>query len=342
VLPDGVSLLPEVIDMMTELLFHPARQEDGELISRYVESERGHLIDAIASLVNHPASYAHAHFNAAFARDRDAIAPIRMEEVEALQERDLRELLHSIHTQAHFHAFYIGATPPEQLLRILAEHMGPILGQSQPPMPQLGGTALPARAQVLTVEEQLPSGQSHLIIGYRTPITLASPAYGAMMVCNEMLGGSPVSRLFTQLREAKSLCYSCYSDYLPDRGELMASCAIDRADRQAAQTAIREQIEALKCGDFTDAEMDAAKNLLLNGYLQLEDSTRSISSFYRVRHLMGVTQTIDECRAAISAVSRKQLICAANTLQEDTVYFLEGTATNAAGDEEDEYEDDNE
>lgn len=328
VLPNKESLLPEIIDTLTDMLFHPVEWKTGALAARYVESERTHLIDAIAALVNQPASYAEFHFRQAFANGRETVAPLCAEDVENLPPAALVALLKRMMDQAHFHVFYLGNTPAQQLIGWLRDRLTPYLNLTSKPVAASRARAicLPPRTQILSVDERLPVSQSHLILGYRTEISLLSKEFCAMLLCNEMLGGGPISRLFVHLREEKSLCYSCHSEYRMDRGELVVYCAIDASCRRAAQQVIEEQIAALQQGAFSDSELEAAKQLLLNDYRQLEDSTRAVFSFYHVRRLLGVCQTTKDCRDALVGVTRADVMAAARSLRQDTVYCLYGTA----------------
>ncbi len=339
VLPNGVSLLPGVIALMSDLFFAPVTEKNGHLLSRYITSEKGRLIDAVASLVNHPASYASAHFQRAFADGRNTVKPMSVSQLEAVSAADLAELMQYLRQSAHFHVFYVGQTPPAQIIEQLQCRFAPILGTLTPSV--LTGAAvepLSPRQTVHCVQEELNVGQSHLLLGYRTDISLLSPEFYAMMVCNEMLGGSPISRLFVHLREERGLCYSCHSEYLLDRGEMILTCAIDRNSREQAQSAMTEQVEAMRRGDFTESELQAAKKLLIGSYTQLEDSTRAISAFYQLRHVLGLQQSVSQCRDAFMAVTAEQVMRAAASLHLDTVYFLCGTAADEATPTDDQIE----
>ena len=61
-LPDGTAereqLLSQVVDVMREIFFSPALDEEGLLCANYVESEKQLQCDAIRAKKNHPQSYA--------------------------------------------------------------------------------------------------------------------------------------------------------------------------------------------------------------------------------------------------------------------------------------------
>jgi predicted Zn-dependent peptidase len=162
-------------------------------------------------------------------------------------------------------------------------------------------------------------------MGFRTPVTLQSPDYFATMLCHELLGQSPISRLFVHVREAHSLCYSISSRYRMLQGEVTVACGISAENREKAESAIMEQIEVLKRGEFTEAEWLAAKKSLIGSCRQLEDSTRSLSDFYKVRLPLCPDHTPAEYVARFENVTRREVMDAAEKLRLDMVYFRQGT-----------------
>ena len=50
--------------------------------------------------------------------------------------------------------------------------------------------------------------------------------------------------------------------------------------------------------------------------------------------MLGLDQTVQDCRRAIAAVTAQDVVKAARTLCCDTVYFLEGTATQEGASDE--------
>ena len=110
-------------------------------------------------------------------------------------------------------------------------------------------------------------------------------------------------------------------------------CGLDPANRDAAEAEILSQLAALRAGDFDARELDAAKRSIQNAYLQLEDSPLALENFYFGRALMGVDCTAEACCKRFDAVSREDVIRAANALTLDTVYFLNGTLTGEGADD---------
>jgi predicted Zn-dependent peptidase len=184
------------------------------------------------------------------------------------------------------------------------------------------------------VEEALDVGQGHLLLGFRTGISLGDKEFYACTLFNELLGTSPVSKLFMNVRERLSLCYSCNSVYNIYKGTLTVSCGLDNENRARAEEEILRQIRAIADGEITDEEWLAAKKSLQNAYRQLEDSPAALESFYFGRALAGVKSSPEACRAGFAAVEREDVIAVAKRLCPDTVFFLRATGNGEVEEDE--------
>ncbi|MGN1127646.1 MAG: M16 family metallopeptidase, partial [Candidatus Flemingiibacterium sp.] len=165
-------------------------------------------------------------------------------------------------------------------------------------------------------------------------LTLADPEYPALMLCNAIYGGAVTSKLFMNVREKMSLCYYCQSSPDAVKGLLMIQSGIEVSNREVAEKAILEQLEAVRRGDFTDEEMNGALLFLINSYNELADSARGLENWYLGRMIFNIPGEPDEMVEKLRAVTREDIIAAAKLPTLDTVYFLNGTLCGE--DEEDE------
>ena len=340
-LPQGEDLFGGVLDLMSEMIFHPLTDRQGLLDARYLSSEQDNARDALRSLKNHPAAYAMAQFLECFYQGEDWGQMLcgSEQEIASVTPEELTRLWRELLASAPIRLFYVGsmsATAVAERLRDRLQDELSVFGRQTdvgcppPARPRARQSECPVRR----VERELEVGQSHLILGFRSGITLRSPEFYAMMLCHEILGLSPVSRLFVHVREELGVCYSCSSEYHVDKGDVIISCGISAQNRDIAQRAILEQIEVMKAGAFTDAELSAAKRSLESSYKQIPDSTRSIVRFYDMRTMLGLEQTVEQCRRAFAALSAEDVAAAARHLCLDTVYFQRGTGKDGEGEEE--------
>lgn len=335
---DDMDLCGEVVSLMSEMLFCPLMEEK-HLCDRYVAQEKKNTVDHLRALQNQPATYAMARFLDAFHENDPFSLPIldgTEERIGALTAERLTAEWREILSCGPMQCFYIGGMHPDRLIACLREALRPYFDGLERTVVSAHPACRtsPGFDEVRYVEEAGDRGQSHLILGFRTPVTLQSSDYFATMLCHELLGQSPISRLFVHVREAHSLCYTISSRYRMLQGEVTVACGISAENREKAEMAILEQIEALKKGEFTEAEWLAAKKSLIGSCRQLEDSTRSLSDFYKVRLPLCPEHTPAEYVARFGAVTREEVMEAAGKLQLDMVYFRRGTGELAGEDDD--------
>lgn len=337
---DGI--LEGVLDLIGQMLYHPLTDETGCLSEKYVESEKRIQCDSIRALKNHPKAFAEDRMRALLYEGESFGTPVygTEEQVMAVTAEELTAHWREVLSDVRFRVFYVGNTPADRLVRALehtlaAEQRGRTLSDWYCPR---FGRRRPPRAQTLCVQEEQQVSQGQLVLGFSLDVTLLDEErFAACMVLNELLGMSPVSKLFVNVREKLSLCYHCSSHYHAYTGVLSVTCSLDSANRERAQQEILKQIQALAEGDFTDAELDSAVSSLLNVYTQLWDSPAALEGFYFGRSVAALRQTPQDCCALFSRVTRQQVIAMAQRLSPEVIYFLKGTLSEQeeAEDEED-------
>ena len=167
--------------------------------------------------------------------------------------------------------------------------------------------------------------QGKLALGFRTGgVNLTSPDYPALAVFNALYGGTTSSRLFLHVREKLSLCYFASSMLLKIKGVLMVSSGIEFDKFRQARDEILAQLEACRTGAFEDWELDAARSWLVSSAQKTLDSQGLLEDYWLVRNLAGVSVTPEEFARQIQAVTRQDVVRAANLVELDTTYFLKG------------------
>lgn len=114
------------------------------------------------------------------------------------------------------------------------------------------------------VIERQDVGQAKLAFGLRTPVTRADPRYPALLLCDAVLGGSPQSKLFLNVREKSSLAYFAFSRVEATKGVMVILSGIDPDKFEEAREIILQQIEAVANGAITGEEMDYARKAVIN------------------------------------------------------------------------------
>ena len=148
------------------------------------------------------------------------------------------------------------------------------------------------------------------------------PSITVMRMAMSVFGGSTTSRLFRNVREKQSLCYYCSSSYDSIKGIMYINSGVEGENLEKAEKAILKEIEDMKNGEITDFEIEATKLAVVNSFKSSSDSVSGIENWYTGRIFNGDLETVEEVSAEVNAVTKEQIVNAANKLLLDTVYVL--------------------
>ncbi len=332
-----IRLMENVLELMREILFEPLLDDSGLFLSRYVESEKNLQCDAIRALKNSPRAYAMEHCSETLYQNEPCGVPIygREEEIARMTPERLTAHWRRLISEIKLECFYVGPDAPSEVCARVMRVFAPVLPSVSQTLALSAADVVRRAESIRYVNEELPVAQGQLVIGIRTGVVVSDADYYACAVLNEMLGVSPISKLFVHVREKHGLCYHCSSHYNTYKGVIMITCGLHPRNRALAQREILSQLSSFAKGEFEDAELNAAKKSLENAYRQLEDSPTAVESYYQGRALMGMDETLAECRKKFAAVTREDVLRVGKLLSVDTVYFLNGSASS----EEEEAED---
>ena len=319
----GDEILPPVVDFLRELLTQPLT-ENGGFCAGIVEGEKRNRIADIETDFNNKWVYA-ANSLLRNMCQADSFGIPRLgdiEQVEAITPAGLYDHYQRSLRESPVEIFYVGAAEPEQIASLLQPLFD---GVGRDPVVLPPQTAF-QDAGFKRVRQETAASQSILCLGLVTPITAAHPDYAAMRVLNMVLGAGMTSKLFMNIREKMSLCYSIDSHYYASKGILTVTAGIDAKQEKKVRREIMAQLEACKNGGITRQELDAAKQALLSGLRGVHDSPAAIESYYSLQALSGAPLSVEDYRAAVEAVTVADAVRAAGTVAEHSAFFLKGVS----------------
>ena len=121
------------------------------------------------------------------------------------------------------------------------------------------------------VKEYQDTTQSVLSMGLRIKDCNEQDFY-ALNLYNAILGVTPSSKLFQNVREKESLAYTVRSRYYRFKNILVIFAGINKENYEKAVLVIKEQLEDMRQGKITDDEFTSAKDSLLADLLEWNDS----------------------------------------------------------------------
>ncbi|MDD2361496.1 MAG: insulinase family protein [Oscillospiraceae bacterium] len=178
------------------------------------------------------------------------------------------------------------------------------------------------------VVERMGVNQAKLVMGFRTVKTADIPS---MRLMNSLLGGTPHSLLFKNVRERLGLCYYCSSSFDRLGKVILVDSGVDEQNAQKARQEILNQLDAVCRGEFTDEETESARRSQINRFRTFGDLQSSLADWYVGQSLDDKTVT-PECSAReLNSVTREDIINAARGVKYGGVYMLAGEEVDHVG-----------
>lgn len=322
---DGTAVLEPMATLMGEILLDPVT-ENGVFCREFVESEGANLADRIRSRINDKRSWSIFRLvqemcaGEAYAVDKlgdaDRAVSITPEELWEQYQRLLRE------SRVTF--YYGGSASPERVEQAVSHAFGPLLrGRNVSVDCQVKKEP---SGQVREVTDILDVTQGKLALGFRSGgITAASPEYPAMLVFNALYGGTAHSKLFMNVREKMSLCYFASSILDKIKGLMVVASGVEFSNFDVARKEILAQLDAVRTGDFTQEEFNAAVRWVVNGLVSRRDSQGQMEDECVTAVLTGgdLNET-DLLAGRVERVTPDQVTQVARRMSLDTVYYLTG------------------
>lgn len=177
--------------------------------------------------------------------------------------------------------------------------------------------------EVKTVTDKMDVTQGKLCMGFRTSEDIKTEKYADAILYNTIFGGSATSKLFNNVREKLSLCYYVSSNLDRLKEIMIVRSGVEFENFKKAYDEILAQQKEMCEGNFTNEEIDAAKKFLIGAYNSNYDSLGATEEYYTMQLLLGADVSIKEMTDSIEKVTKEDIINIANSMQLDTVYYLE-------------------
>ena len=159
--------------------------------------------------------------------------------------------------------------------------------------------------------EQRETQQAHFILAW-PGINRTDERKYAAYVLSALMGGNMSSRLFTEVREKRGLCYYVRSttDQFHDKGIFGVSAGVDPGRVEEAIQVSADEFHKLATGKqkLTKSELSRAQEYLIGKWaLNMEDSD-TMAQFVGLRQvLLGEIETVQEMMRKIQAVTLEEV-----------------------------------
>lgn len=317
---DGMDIAAESARLLADIAFDP-KLTDGLFDQKDFQLEKTYLLDAIAAEINDKRGYALSRCLELMCQG-EPLAIRRygtMEQARAITPEDAARAYNRMMEEASIEIMFVGCGDPAPVKELF---QGIFRDKKRSPRPLPVLSRKERAEEVRETVEPMEVAQGKLVMGLRTGPALSGEENGPMRMMAALLGGTPSSLLFANVREKMSLCYYCAARFDTITGLLSIDSGIEGDKKEAAHKAILEQLEALQKDDFSDDALEATRLALINALRTTGDSLGGIEGWYLSQIFQGSSQTpVDEIEK-FRQVTRQQVVEAARQVTLDTVYFL--------------------
>jgi len=160
--------------------------------------------------------------------------------------------------------------------------------------------------------------QTHFCLGFHA-YNLEDKRKYATAVLSTILGGGMSSRLFSQVRERRGLCYyiSTGRTSYKDVGNFVTSAGVTNnleKTKEAIAVTLAEH-KKMRDGDMTDAEIKKAKDLIKGRTILSMEDSQNVALYFGIELLLqNKSTTPEEMLLKIDKVSKKEIVEVARDL----------------------------
>lgn len=320
-LPENEDLLKESIDVFLDIIFNPLIQDE-KFNNEYLDSEKEKLKQIILGKKDNKAKYAYDRCIEEMYKDK----PFGLykfgyeEDLEGIDSKNLYEYYKKLISECKIDIFISGEIY-EDILNVFNENENIKRLNERSPIYNKRSQKADSIEHERIVNEKMDVSQGKLVIGLEVGINDKDSKYSAT-IYNAILGGTPTSKMFQNVREKAHLAYVASSNYIRHKNNIFIRCGIEIENYQKALDLIKVQIDDMKNGNFTDTDIENAKTSIISVIRAIPEEQDSEITYYFGQEIAEYEMEYDIYEEKIRNVQKEDIINIANSIKINTIYFL--------------------
>lgn len=323
-LPEKEELTQKCINILLDIVTNPLVENNG-FKKEYVDSEKENLKQIINGKIDNKSRYAldrcieeifksepYGLYKYGYIEDLENITP------ESLYEY-YKKLIQNCKIDIYYSGLFNDNKTEEIINKKLQENK--IESRKAEYIVNNETTEKKNIEQPKIIEDSMDITQGKLVLGLQINDNNKDSRFAAS-VYNAVLGGGANSKLFQNVREKNSLAYTASSSYIRTKNIILVHCGIDIDKYEKALETIKEQLEDMKKGNFTDEDVEDSKKLIISSIKSISAEQDTEITYDYGQELSSEHMTIKEYEEKIQNTTREQIIEIANKININTIYFL--------------------
>ena len=321
------NLLKQSMDLLLEIVFNPL-MEDGVFKSDFLETEKENLRKVIDSKIDNKDYFAFnncietMYGESGFGLYKYGYS----QDIENISIENISNYYNTLVKEAKIDIYVSGNFEEENIKSIILENENIQKLNDRKENFIINNSSTESKENVENIKEikqKMNINQGKLVIGLDILLNKKDMQY-AGIVYNSILGDGASSFLFQNVREKAGLAYTAKSQFNRMKSNIFIRCGIEIKNYDKAIQIIKEQLDNIKNGDFTNEDLKNAKMYIISGIKGIETEQDTEIIFYIGQEISRIRNNIEEYIEKINNVKREDIIEIANNIQINTIYFLTG------------------
>ena len=315
------DLLKESLEKIFDIVFNPYTENDG-FKEEYVEQEKNNIKQIIEGKIDNKAKYAvdrcieEMYKNKSFGLYKYGY----IEDLEKIDSKSLYSYYNELINNCKIDIFVSGIED-KNLENIIKSDENIKKLPEREAQYKMSNLEEKPKVEENVVTESMDVTQGKLILGLDVNID-KEELKSDTLIYNSILGGSANSKLFQNVREKAHLAYVASSSYLRYKSNIFINCGIEIENYEKALEIIKQQIEDMEKGNFTEEDLVNAKKGIIASIKTIDDEQDTQISFYFGQELSNLPITVEEYIKDVEKVTREDVLNIAKKVSINTIYFL--------------------
>lgn len=322
------NMLKQSIEILSEIVFNPLAENNG-FNEEYTNQEKENVKQIIEAKKDNKARY--ALFRCVEEMFKDKAEGLYkygyVEDLENINAKNLYEYYKELINTCKIDIFVSGKLENTNIEQLIEQDQNLSNLKEREPKYNINKPEEKNPIQeVNNVEEKLDVTQGKLVIGYdveasKQEIEDEKFRYIGMLY-NAILGGTATSKLFQNVREKASLAYTASSSFSYYTGNIFVNAGIEIDNFEKATEIIKEQIEDMKQGNFSEEDIENAKKTIVSNIAGISDEQDTEIIYFLGQELSGRNISLEQYAQFVQDVKKDEIEDFARKININTIYFL--------------------
>ncbi len=315
------DLLKQSVELLLDIILNPLVEKEA-FKAEYVKAEKENIKVLIESKIDNKDAYAYnrcveeMYKNEPYGLYKYGY----IEDLEKIDEKNLYKYYKELIENSKIDIFISGELNIEKTANLVAQNQN-IIKLPEREAHISNNPREIKNKEIQTIEDKMDITQGKLVMGL--DVNEQDPeAKFKIAIYNVILGESATSKLFQNVREKASLAYTARSNYVRQKSNIYIRCGIEIANYEKAVKIIKEQLEDMKNGKFTEEDIKNAKKYMTSGIESIQDEQDSEITYYLGQELSQKLITFKEYAEKIEEITKEDVKEIANKISINTIYFL--------------------